>query len=79
MTETRNPKTAARKRKWRSTWIAAGVFVALGAYVLINERGEVREPGQEPAVSELIGMKPVDVTRLELLHDGQSILLAKTG
>src|SRR5436309_3256595 len=76
---TANPKSAIRKRKWRSTWIAAGVFVALGAYVLINERGEVREPGQEPAVSELVGMKPDDVTRVELLHDGQSMLLAKTG
>jgi hypothetical protein len=65
--------------KGRGTWIALGLLVLLGAYVAVFERGEVREPGTSPPVSEMVGMKPEDVTRVELQHDGQSIALAKTG
>ena len=72
---------AAPKKKsgleGKGTLIAVGLVVVLGLWTWLAERGEVREPGQTPPVSELVGMKPDDVTRVELLHDGQSTVLAK--
>src|SRR5438132_9554138 len=63
--------------KGKSTLIAVGLLAVLGIWAWVGERGEVREPGQTPPVSELVGMKPDDVTRVELLHDGQPTVLAK--
>jgi uncharacterized protein DUF4340 len=63
----------------KGTWIAAALFVALGLWVWFGERGEVREPNTAPPLSEMVGMKPEDVTRVELQHNGSSIVLAKSG
>jgi hypothetical protein len=63
----------------KGTWIALGLLAGLGIYVVVNERGEVREPGQSPPVSELVDMKPEDVTRVELTQGGKSLVLAKAG
>jgi hypothetical protein len=63
----------------KTTWIALAVFLGLGAWVLFGERGEVREKGVAPPVSEMVGMKADEVTRVELQHGGQTIALAKAG
>jgi hypothetical protein len=74
---------AATKKKsglnGKGTLIAVGLLAVLGAWAWVGERGEVREPGQTPPVSEMVGMKPDDVTRVELLHDGQATVLASSG
>src|SRR5438128_1608087 len=64
--------------KGKGTLIAVGLLIVLGLWAKFFEKGEIREPGQQPPVSELVGMKPEDVTRVELLNDGKSIVLAKT-
>jgi uncharacterized protein DUF4340 len=73
---------AATKKKsgleGKSSLIAVGLLAVLGIWAWVFERGEVREPDQTPPVSEMVGMKPDDVTRVELLHDGQATVLAKT-
>jgi hypothetical protein len=63
----------------RTTWIALALFVGLGCWVWFGERGEVREKGAAPPVSEMVGMKPEDVTGVELQHAGRTIALVKTG
>src|SRR5688500_11512931 len=63
----------------RTTLIALALFLGLGAWVLLGERGEVREKGVAPPVSELVGMKSDEVTRVELQHAGRTIVLAKAG
>jgi hypothetical protein len=73
------PKKKKTGLKGKGTLVAVGLLVALGAWAWFGERGEIREPGQAPPVSEMVGMKPDDVTRVELLQNGQSITLAKSG
>lgn len=71
---------AAKKKsglKGNGTLIAVALLAALGVWSWFGERGEVREPGQSPPVSDMVGMKPDDVTRLELVHNGQTLVLAK--
>src|SRR5688572_32604145 len=63
----------------KTTLIALALFVGLGAWVMFGERGEVREKGVAPPVSELVGMKADEVTRVELQNAGQTITLAKAG
>ena len=46
---------------------------------MFGERGEVREKGSRRRVSEMVGMKADEVTRVEPQHGGQTIALAKTG
>ena len=63
----------------KGTWIAIGLFVLLGVWVMYGERGEVRAPGTSPPLSEMVGMKPEDVRRVEMTHEGRSLVLVKAG
>lgn len=63
----------------KTTLIALALFVGLGVWVWFGERGEVREKGVAPPVSELVGIKADEVTRVEVQNAGKTIVLAKAG
>jgi hypothetical protein len=65
--------------KGKGTLVALALLLVLVLWSKFFEKGEVRQPGETPPVSDLVGMKPEDVTRVELLNEGKSIVLVKSG
>jgi len=62
-----------------SIWIALGLLIVLGVWLYFDLKEPVREPDQNPRISEIAGIKPDDVSRVEISGDGTVIALAKAG
>src|ERR1051325_8415166 len=62
-----------------SVQIALGVLAVLGIWLWLDSKRPVHEPGENPKVSDLIGIAPADVTRLEISNDGKTTVLTKAG
>lgn len=62
-----------------SVWIALGVLAVLAVWLYFDLKAPVREPDQNLKISELVGLKPDEVTRIEAVKDGKSLVLAKDG
>ncbi|MBM3493577.1 MAG: DUF4340 domain-containing protein [Armatimonadetes bacterium] len=62
-----------------SAWLAVGVLLALGVWLYFDLKQPVREPGENPKISDLVGIKADQVRRIEITRDGAVLALAKTG
>lgn len=62
-----------------SAWLAVGVLIALGLWLYFDLKTPVREPGENPKISDLVGMKADEVRKIEITNNGASLTLAKTG
>jgi hypothetical protein len=65
--------------KDNSIWVALAAAAALGAFLFIDLKKPVKEPGEMPKVEELAGVKPDEVTRVEIKKDKAPIVLARSG
>lgn len=70
---------AVKSVKQYSVWIALAVLAVLGIWTALDLKKPVHEPGENPKVSDLVGLAPADVVRLEITHPGDTTILIKTG
>ncbi|MCC6728604.1 MAG: DUF4340 domain-containing protein [Chthonomonadales bacterium] len=68
-----------RRLRDYSAWIAIAALAVLGAFLALDLRRPVREPGQSPKVSDLLDLKPADTRRIEIDGAGPPIALARQG
>jgi hypothetical protein len=77
--------TAGKRRRRRNpTLIALVILVPLLIWGGVEFRdmlkhGPALEPGQAPRLSQVVGLDPEDVTRVELKSGSKSVVLAKAG
>jgi hypothetical protein len=61
-----------------SHWIALGVLLILGIWLYFDLKQPVREPGENPKISAIVGIKPDEVTRIEIASDGKNVVLTRS-
>jgi hypothetical protein len=62
-----------------SVWLALGVLIALGVWLYFDLKQPVSEPGDNPKISDIVGIKADEVSKIEVTSGGASLTLAKTG
>ncbi len=70
---------AVKSVKQYSVWIALAVLAVLGIWMALDLKKPVREPGENPKVSDLLGMAPADVVQVEITTESNTTVLAKNG
>ncbi len=65
--------------KRHSVWVAVGILAALGVWLYFDLKQPVREPGENPKVSDLAGIKADDVRRIEVTRESGTLTLARNG
>lgn len=68
-----------KRARAHSVWFALGILAILAVWLYFDLKKPTREPNESPKVSELIGMKPEDVTRIEVSASGRGFALVKSG
>ncbi len=71
--------TMAKRIRQNSVWIALALAALLGGLMLLDLKRPVHEPGENPKISDIVGIAPADVTRIEINNQGRTIVLAKAG
>lgn len=62
-----------------SAWLAVGALAILGAWLYFDLKQPVREPGENPTIAELLGIKAREVTGIEVVRGKERLILRRSG